>query len=76
MACPQTENKLVGVKFLVHGLVNHIILRQRGSGLVKPKLALSIYAFYSHTLTWLPRVTKRKAIGIRFNLHMFLRGPK
>jgi hypothetical protein len=75
MACPQTKNKIVGV-FLVHGIMIHIILRQRGFGLVKPKLALSICVFYSRILTWLPRVTKRKAIGMRLNLHMFLRGPK
>jgi hypothetical protein len=61
----------MGVKFLVHGVANHVLLRQRGSNLAKPKLVLSIGMFYSHTLVWLPRVTKRTSLGMRLNPLMF-----
>jgi hypothetical protein len=74
MACPQIENKLVGAKFLVHGVANHVLLKQRGLSLVKPKLALG--AFYSHTLAWLPRVIERKGLCMRLNPHVFFMGPK
>jgi hypothetical protein len=76
MACPRTKIKLVGARFLVRGVMNHVLLRQRGFGLAKPKLALFVSVFYSHTLTWLPRVTKRKGLGMKFNFHVFLKGPK
>jgi hypothetical protein len=64
-------NKLVGARFLVHGIVNHILLRQRGFDLAKPKLALSIGAFYSHTLVWLSKVIERMGLGTRLNLQVF-----
>jgi len=45
MACPQIDNKLVRVRFLMHGIANHVLLKQKGFGLIKPKLAISIGAF-------------------------------
>lgn len=74
MACAQIENKLVGANFLVHGVMNHVLIRQRGSSLAKPKLALGV--FYSHTMAWLPRVIERKGLCMRLNPHMFFMGPK
>jgi hypothetical protein len=59
MACPQIENKLVGVRFLVHGVVNHILLRQRRFDFVKSKSTLSINTFYNHTMVWFPRVIEK-----------------
>jgi len=76
MECPQTDNKLVGVRFLVHGIENHVLLRQREPDLSKPKLILVIGAFYSHTLVWLPRVTKWTCLGMKFNLQMFWGCPQ
>ncbi len=71
MACPRTKNKLVGVKFSVHEIANHVLLKQRGHDLAKPKLTLFVGVFYSHTLTWLPRVTKRIGLGLKLNLQVF-----
>jgi hypothetical protein len=71
MTCPQTNNKLVGVKFPRHGVVNHVLLKQRGPNLVKPKLTLFIGVFYSRTLTWLPKVTERTSLDMRLNLQVF-----
>jgi hypothetical protein len=71
MACFQTKNKLVGVRFPVHGIMNHVFLRQRGPNLAKPKSALSIGAFYNHTLVWLPRVTEKIGLGMRLNTQVF-----
>ncbi len=71
MACPWTKNKLVGTKFPVHGVVNHVLLRQRGLGLAKLKLTLSIGVFYSHTLKWLPRVIERIGLNMRLNHQVF-----
>jgi hypothetical protein len=71
MACPQMENKLVGVKFPVHGVINHVYIRQRGFGLAEPKSALSSGTIYSHTLVWLPKVTKKTCLGMRLNLQVF-----
>jgi hypothetical protein len=76
MACPRIENKLVGARFLVYGVTNHVLLRQRGFGLVKPKLTLYVGVFYNDTPAWLPRVIERKGLGMRLNPHVFLRGPK
>jgi hypothetical protein len=55
----------------MHGVVNHVILRQREFSLAKPKLALSIDTFYSHTLVCLRRVTKRTYLSMRLNLQVF-----
>jgi hypothetical protein len=33
------------VRFLIHGVANHVLLRQRGFNLDKPKLALTINMF-------------------------------
>jgi len=60
----------------VHGMMNHILLRQKGFGLGKPKLALFVGVFYSHTLTWLLKVIERKGLGMRLNLHVFLKGAQ
>jgi hypothetical protein len=45
-----TDNKLLAVKFLVHGVANHVLLRQRKPNLAKPKSTLFVGVFYSHTL--------------------------
>jgi hypothetical protein len=66
----------MGTRFPVHGVANHVFLKQKGPSLAKFKLALSIGAFYNPTLAWLPRVTKRTGLGMRLNPQMFLRGPK
>jgi hypothetical protein len=44
--------------------------------LAKPKLALFVDVFYSHTLTWLLKVIERKGLGMKLNVHVFLKGPK
>jgi hypothetical protein len=61
----------MGVKFLVHGVATHILLRQKGFDLARPKSTLSIVTFYNHTLMWLPKVTERTCLGMRLNLLMF-----
>jgi hypothetical protein len=71
MACLQIENKLLGMKFPVHGIANHVLLMQRGAGLVKPKLALFVGAFYNRTLAWLPRVIERTSLGMKLNPRVF-----
>ncbi len=76
MACPRIKNKLVGVRFLMHGVTNHVHLKQRGPDLAKPKLTLFIGAFYSHILVWLPMVIKRTCLGIRFNLRVCFEGAQ
>jgi hypothetical protein len=59
MACPQIENKLVGVRFLMHGVANHVLLRQKGLDFIKSKSTLSISMFNSHAMVWFPRVTEK-----------------
>jgi hypothetical protein len=59
MACTQIENKLVGVRFLVHGVGNHVLLRQGGLDFAKFESTLFINMFYSQTMAWFPRVTKK-----------------
>jgi hypothetical protein len=54
----------------VHGVANHVFLRQK-----KPKLALFVGMFYSHTLTLLLKVIERTSLGMRLNLQV-LKGPK
>jgi hypothetical protein len=76
MACPQTENKFVGVRFLMHGMTNHILLKQRGSGLAKPNSTLSISAFYSHNLMLLPKVIKRISLSMRLNPQVCFEGAQ
>jgi hypothetical protein len=71
MACPQIENKLVGVRFPIHGITNHVLLRQKGPDLAKPKLTLFVGMFYSHTLMWLPRVIERISLGMKLNPQVF-----
>jgi hypothetical protein len=66
----------VGVKFLVHGATNHVLLVQKGFGLTKPKLALSVGAFYNHILAWLPKVTERIGLGMRLNLQVCFEGAQ
>jgi hypothetical protein len=61
----------MGVKFIVHEVVNNVLLRQRGSDLAKPKSVLFIGTFYSHTLVSLPRVTERTSLGMRLNPLVF-----
>ncbi len=61
----------MGAKFLVHGVVNHVLLRQTGSNLAKPKCTLFVATFYSHNLVWLPRVTERTCLGMRLNPLVF-----
>jgi hypothetical protein len=59
------------MKFLVHGVMNHVLLRQRGFGLARSKSALFVGTFYSHTLVWLPKVTKRTCLGMKLNPQVF-----
>jgi hypothetical protein len=40
----------MGVRFLMHGVANHVLLKPRGFNLAKPKSALFVGAFYNHTL--------------------------
>jgi hypothetical protein len=61
----------MGVRFPLHGVANHVLLRQRQIDLAKPKSTLSIAVFYCHTLMWLPKVTERIGIGMRLNPLMF-----
>jgi hypothetical protein len=37
MACPRIEKKLVGVRFLMHGVANHVLLRQKGFDFIESK---------------------------------------
>lgn len=55
----------------MHGIMNHVLLRQRGFSLDKPKSALSVNMFYNHTLRWLPRITERTCLNMKFNSHVF-----
>jgi hypothetical protein len=61
----------MGTKLPMHGVVNHVLLMQRGLGLVKPKSTLSIGVFYSHTLVWLPRVTEKTGLSMILNPQVF-----
>ncbi len=38
--------------------------------MAKPKSALSVGTFYGHTLTWLPKVTKRTSLGMKLNFQV------
>jgi hypothetical protein len=71
MACPQSKNKLVGVRFPMHGIVNNVLIKQRGPSLAKPKLAPFVDAFYSHTFVWLPMVIEKTGLGMKLNLQVF-----
>jgi hypothetical protein len=62
------------VRFSVHGVINHVLLKQRGFGLAKPKLTLAIGALYSHSLTWLPKVTKRIGLSMKLNPQVWFEG--
>jgi hypothetical protein len=59
------------MKFLVHGIANHVLLRQRGLGLAKPKSAQFVGTFYNHTLVWLPKVIERTCLGIKLSPRVF-----
>jgi len=78
MACPQTENKLMGTRFPMHGVMNHVLLKQKGLGLglAKPKPTLYVGAFCNHTLAWLPKVIKRISLGMKLSPQMSLGCPK
>jgi hypothetical protein len=52
-------------RFLMHGVANHVLLKQRGPDLANPKSTLFVGTFYSHTLAWLPKVTKGTSLGMR-----------
>ncbi len=66
----------MGARFLMHGVANHVLLKQRGFDLAKPKLALFVGTFYNHTLAWLPKVTKGTNLGMKSLsvLRVFKRG--
>ncbi len=64
------------IRFPLHGVANHVLLKQSGSGLAKPKSALSVGAFYSHTLAWLPKVTERTSLGMKLNPQVCFEGTQ
>jgi hypothetical protein len=61
----------MGAKFPMHGITNHVLLRQWEPDLAKPKLTLSINMFNSLSLSWLPRLTKRTSLSMKLNSQVF-----
>lgn len=61
----------MGAKFRMHGVTNHVLLRQREPDLIKFKSTLSINMFNSLTLLWLPTITKRTSLIMKLNPQVF-----
>jgi hypothetical protein len=66
----------VKVKFQVHGITNHVLLKESEFGLAKPKLALSVGTFYNHSLVWVPQVTNEIGLGMRLNPQVCIEGAQ